>query len=572
MSKFRKRIGKVMGKQKSVMFLLVFCLLFSLNVPSNAIAKSKTKLKIEIDGKTVKFSPSPFIKNGIVYVPAKKYIKKLKGRYAIKSNKIVVKTQNKKKTYKLKFKANSKVAFVNAKKIAKYLDYDYSKKGNTVNVKKKVVTITPTVTSIPIITSTPTPTIIVTTQPTPTEIVTPSPTKEYGGVLDDGFEPTPVPIADDTKYDPATTIFVATNGTDVGAGTIDKPYATFSHAQSEVVPGGTVYVRAGTYKNQSFLIRSVGESGKWITFKNYNDEKVILEGTGLDGESKPHVISLYKAKYVIVDGFTVRNFTGSGIINDDSYQTIIRNCDVYNGLEGGIGGSGQYLIYEDNSIVNCILGNENNKRGAWGSGLATTKIRPASIPTSNVVFRRNLVEGNWGEGLNAFMATNVVIEDNIVKNNFSVNLYCDTAKDVYIVNNKIIADDSIYYRSGAGAVGVQIANEGTNNTLTLIPQYNVTNITVINNEINGGVNGIGYWEDPNNQTTTNTYSKLNFVGNKICNISGTPIKIGKVTIPLAPAPYSCIIRENDLYKSKAGYFTSIGDESAWNLIDNNLIG
>ena len=41
----------------------------------------------------------------------------------------------------------------------------------------------------------------------------------------------------------ATNYFVATNGDDSNAGTLDKPFATLQKAQSKVVPGDTVYIR-----------------------------------------------------------------------------------------------------------------------------------------------------------------------------------------------------------------------------------------------------------------------------------------------------------------------------------------
>ena len=46
----------------------------------------------------------------------------------------------------------------------------------------------------------------------------------------------------------ATNYFVATNGDDSNAGTLDKPFATLQKAQSKVVPGDTVYIRGGEYR------------------------------------------------------------------------------------------------------------------------------------------------------------------------------------------------------------------------------------------------------------------------------------------------------------------------------------
>ena len=52
----------------------------------------------------------------------------------------------------------------------------------------------------------------------------------------------------------ATNYFVATNGDDSNAGTLDKPFATLQKAQSKVVPGDTVYIRGGEYRRHKPLI------------------------------------------------------------------------------------------------------------------------------------------------------------------------------------------------------------------------------------------------------------------------------------------------------------------------------
>ncbi len=46
----------------------------------------------------------------------------------------------------------------------------------------------------------------------------------------------------------AKTVFVAVNGSDTNTGTIDFPFATIQHAQSQVSAGDTVYIRGGTYR------------------------------------------------------------------------------------------------------------------------------------------------------------------------------------------------------------------------------------------------------------------------------------------------------------------------------------
>ena len=78
-------------------------------------------------------------------------------------------------------------------------------------------------------------------------------------------------------------IYMATTGSDSNDGTIKKPYKTIMKCQEAASYGDTVYIRKGTYKNFS-IAKQVGSynyvfyfSKSGITYKNYNNEKVIFD-------------------------------------------------------------------------------------------------------------------------------------------------------------------------------------------------------------------------------------------------------------------------------------------------------
>jgi len=371
-------------------------------------------------------------------------------------------------------------------------------------------------------------------------------------------------------------IFVSLDGCNVnGDGSIDRPFQTLDHAQAVVKPGQTVYFREGIYPielSDLGVIYSKGTADAWITFTNYNGEKVVFDGGGRSMliSSFRSMITLYKAEYIIFDGFEVRNMWGLGVTNFDTFHTIIRNCKIHNFHSRGLGGHGRYNTYVYNEVFHTCMDNEGAPPGGgWGSGLATIN-RPYFKPTSNVIMRHNKVYENWGEGINAFLATNVIMENNEAIDNFSVNMYCDTSTNVTIENNVIIAKNSMYYREGQPATAIQISNEGTKTTARVKPYPCAENIIIKNNTIDGACEGIVYWEDTNNTWDSNTYRNIEISGNSFKNSGEYDIHINRVSMPNVAPPQNAKAFDNRL--SAPENRIKIGDPDVWELRNNVFHG
>jgi hypothetical protein len=80
----------------------------------------------------------------------------------------------------------------------------------------------------------------------------------------------------------AAAIYVATNGSDASTqpANIKAPFKTIQKATSVAKPGDTVYVRAGVYR-ETVRPTNSGTAQARITFRPYNNEKVIVNGTAL---------------------------------------------------------------------------------------------------------------------------------------------------------------------------------------------------------------------------------------------------------------------------------------------------
>ena len=79
----------------------------------------------------------------------------------------------------------------------------------------------------------------------------------------------------------ATNYYVATSyGNDSNNGTsLTTPYKTIAKAASVMSAGDNCYIRQGRYHETITIDNLDGSSGSPIVFTNYNNERVIIDGT-----------------------------------------------------------------------------------------------------------------------------------------------------------------------------------------------------------------------------------------------------------------------------------------------------
>lgn len=115
--------------------------------------------------------------------------------------------------------------------------------------------------------------------------------------------------------------YVSPNGDDSDPGTSVEPFRTISKAASVVVPGDTVYVKAGTYRERVNLIGKSGTPANWITFQAFGDGPAILDGSDRNlvrtGQNRWSVYSgsVYQASlsytpqsYLAIDGLRAYHY------------------------------------------------------------------------------------------------------------------------------------------------------------------------------------------------------------------------------------------------------------------------
>ncbi|MHC5115626.1 MAG: right-handed parallel beta-helix repeat-containing protein, partial [Planctomycetota bacterium] len=73
--------------------------------------------------------------------------------------------------------------------------------------------------------------------------------------------------------------YVSTTGLDTNPGTFAEPFATITKAATVMNAGDTCYVRGGAYHETATAANLAGLSYAPITFKPYQDEVVVFDGT-----------------------------------------------------------------------------------------------------------------------------------------------------------------------------------------------------------------------------------------------------------------------------------------------------
>ncbi len=139
--------------------------------------------------------------------------------------------------------------------------------------------------------------------------------------------------------------YVATGGNDSAAGSQNAPWKTIGRAARAVMPGDTVYVRGGTYKETIDVNQSGSAAGGPIVFASYPGETAVVSGAGLTVPSNVMrgLWNLNNVSYVTVRGFEVGNYTTS--------STSSTPVGIY--LNGG-GTQVQILDNHIHDIVNRI--------------------------------------------------------------------------------------------------------------------------------------------------------------------------------------------------------------------------
>lgn len=337
------------------------------------------------------------------------------------------------------------------------------------------------------------------------------------------------------RADSHTFYVSASNGNDNNNGSVTAPWKTIQKAVNSIQAGDTVIVRGGTYK-EKVTLKTSGTADAYITFKNYEGETPIIDGTGQSASSDDYsngLILISNKNCIKISGFHVTNYTvknsyvPAGIrVTGSSKNIEIRDCKVY-GIKTTYSGSNEDrnahaiavhgtngsssldgLVIDHCEVYGCILGQSEsivlngnvtnfrvtNNMVHDNDNIGIDFIGYEGTASSNDYARNGICSGNqvWNisssnnntyedacaDGIYVDGGTNIVIENNKV---WSSDIGIETASehknkatDAVTVRNNLVYNCELY--------GISMGGSGdTNGKATNIKIYNNT---AYNNSVN----------------------------------------------------------------------------------------
>ncbi|NUT30960.1 MAG: DUF1565 domain-containing protein [Streptomyces sp.] len=215
----------------------------------------------------------------------------------------------------------------------------------------------------------------------------------------------------------ATTLVVATDGSDSAPGTLDRPLRTVQRAVDLAKPGDVITVRGGTYAlADNITITTSGTAAQPITLGPYQGERVVVDGERLPASHTPVGGSIPRAErgaihmeasYWRISGLEVVNGP-YGVYCDGCNHNVFSRLSTHDNYESGFQLQGSSA---DNQILNLdSYGNRDpRKNGESADGLA---IKEGS-GTGNVV-RGARLWNNVDDGFDAWKFSSPILIENTI--------------------------------------------------------------------------------------------------------------------------------------------------------------
>ena len=190
----------------------------------------------------------------------------------------------------------------------------------------------------------------------------------------------------------AATYYVSPSGSNSNPGTREQPWQTIQYAVDKTVPGDTVLVEDGLYRESVIITRS-GTPQAYIVLKAVNQWGPKVE-VPFSGNSDGIKIA---ADYITVDGFEIYDpdltaqDTGNGITVYKNHHINILNNKIYN-----FGGGGIQLVHFDHVLVeNNTTFNNAKYNPNQSSGISLFQARAVdNEPGYHIIVRNNRSYGN----------------------------------------------------------------------------------------------------------------------------------------------------------------------------------
>ena len=318
---------------------------------------------------------------------------------------------------------------------------------------------------------------------------------------------------------PDQNYYVSRDGSDSNPGILGQPWRTLKKAASVLRAGDTLYIRGGVYTESVDFFRS-GTSTAPISVLAYPGESPVIDGSN-DSLPSPDWNPLVKlsGEYIIIAGLEIRYSGGMGLALSGKHTTADR-INAHHNRQNGILIAADYGLVQNSQVwSNCMSNVNGGSSDGWASGLS------AARAPNYAVIRKNVVYGNWGEGLSTYEANGTLIEDNIVHDNWSANVYISDATRVLAQRNFVYTTGAM---TGGTQVGIMLGDE----------KYKPpsANIEIINNIVYGANRNFYWWQG----TQGGGMNNVTIANNTFVNSTGT------AGVIIAAGPHQNVSFSNNL--------------------------
>lgn len=243
----------------------------------------------------------------------------------------------------------------------------------------------------------------------------------------------------------ASDYYVAKDGLHSNPGTSSQPWLTIQKAADTLSAGDTVYVKAGTYNERVRINVEGNPQSGYITFRNYNNDKVIIDGQGFDLSSPwGGLFESFNKSYIRMQGFHILNAqNGMSILFHGQTGETTSHIEILNNEVTAHNGSSAiavrtniaHVLIENNEVHHCdtgvqeairvcqdvyyfkILNNTVHNNTNIGIDCVGRELLPAYGLIKNNTCYRNGTVGDGAHGIYIDGGEHIVIEDNICFDN-----------------------------------------------------------------------------------------------------------------------------------------------------------
>jgi len=332
------------------------------------------------------------------------------------------------------------------------------------------------------------------------------------------------PVSDFPGYRAADAdIVVAPWGDDRHDGTAERPVQTFKRAAFMSHPGAIVLLRGGIYTQQQVILQG-GVEGQPVTFAAWPSELPIIDGSEIDIKRHQGLLQI-NASDVIVDGVEVRNSRARGVSVYDSDRVTLRRSHVHQIATKGYAGSGDDLRIESSVFENLVMENVDGAGPRpWPGGISTWH-RPGGETVSRLQVINNKISRVWGECVGLVLTRDSLVAGNQISDCYSVGIYLDNTQNALIERNVLFSSSDEFNRidNDRAMVAVNLAVE----YYETAEAQTTKDIVIANNLIRWVDRGIGFFDDPANQSERNSFSDILLAHNVICDTQHAAIRLDK---------------------------------------------